>query len=138
MLTEATTAREMAGLVKPVRALLKQSKKIQAIKLVRERTNSGLKESLEFVNHVQGLPGVRAVKIAELWTEQATAKSITSTPDHKTTLAGPSNDATPEMPSGTGISLVDWYGQYMETHTYSDWERLVEKCLAAKTTEEEL
>ena len=36
------------------------------------------------------------------------------------------------------MSISEWYARYMETHTYSEWEQLVEKCLASKTAEEEL
>ena len=54
--TDVINAPELAALVKPVRALLKQNKKIEAIKLVRERTAYGLKESKEFVDHLQLLP----------------------------------------------------------------------------------
>ena len=39
---------------------------------------------------------------------------------------------------GTDMSLAEFYARYMETHTYLEWEQLVEKCLAAKTAEEEL
>ena len=138
MATELVAAREMAELVRPVRALLKRNKKIEAVKLVRERTDCGLKESLEFVNHVQALSGLRALKVAEAWTSSYPGQSISNTPDHKAEPPQTSNGAAPETPSDTGTSLADWYARYMETHTYSDWEQLVEKCLAAKSKEEEL
>jgi hypothetical protein len=138
MATELVTAREMAELVRPVRALLKQNKKIEAIKLVRERTGCGLKESLEFVQHMQSWPGAKAVKVAELWTSAGVRESISNTPDHKPTPAGTSNGDARERPSGTGMSLAEWYAHYMETHTYSDWEQLVEKCIAAKKTAEDV
>ena len=138
MASELVTAREMAVLVKPVRALLKQNKKIEAIKLVRERTGCGLKESLEFVQHVQSWPCAKAVKVAELWTSAGVGESISNTPDHKPTPAGTSNGDARERPSGTDISLADWYAQYMQTHTYWEWEALVEKCIAVEKTEEEL
>jgi hypothetical protein len=138
MATELVTAREMAELVRPVRALLKQNKKIEAIKLVRERTGYGLKESKDFVDHLQLLPGARAIKVAELWTNASVGESIGDTPDHKAELVGTSNGDARKGASGTDMSLAEWYARYMETHTYSEWEQLVEKCLAAKTTEEEL
>jgi hypothetical protein len=48
MTTELVTARELAELVGPVRAVLKKDKTIRSrrIKLARERTECGLKESL--------------------------------------------------------------------------------------------
>jgi ribosomal protein L7/L12 len=66
--TDVINAPELAALVKPVRALLKKNKKMDAIKLVRERTDFGLKDSKEFVEHVQALPGTKTRKVAELWT----------------------------------------------------------------------
>ena len=138
MATELVTAREMAELVRPVRALLKQNKKIEAIKLVRERMGYGLKESKDFVDHLQLLPGARAIKVAELWTNASVGESIGDTPDHKAELVGTSNGDARKGASGTDMSLAEWYARYVETHTYSEWEQLVEKCLAAKTTEEEL
>jgi hypothetical protein len=138
MATELVTARETAELVRPVRALLKQNKRIEAVRLVRERMDCGLKESLEFVNHVQALPGVKALKIAELWTSENVGESISDTPDHKAELVGTSNGDARTGAGGTDMSLAELYARYMETHTYSEWEQLVEKCLAAKTTEEEL
>jgi len=57
MATETVTARELAVLVKPVRALLRKNQKINAIKLALERTGCGLKECMEFVKHVQAWPG---------------------------------------------------------------------------------
>jgi len=125
---------EIVELVRPVRALPKQNKKIEAIKLVRERTGYGLKESKDFVDHVHLLPGERAIKVAELWTNA----SVGDTPDHKAEPAGTSNGDARKAASGADMSLAEWYARYMETHTYSEWEQLVEKCLAAKTTEEEL
>jgi hypothetical protein len=138
MATELVTAREMAELVRPVRALLKQNEKIEAIKLVRERTGYGLKESLEFVGHVQAWPGVKALKVAEQWTNASVGESIGDTPDHKAELVGTSNGDARKGAGGTDMSLAEFYARYMETHTYSEWEQLVEKCLAAKTAEEEL
>jgi hypothetical protein len=135
MATELVTAREMAELVRPVRALLKQNKKTEAIKLVNQRMGYGLKESLEFIRHVQLWPGARAIKVAELWTNASVGETIADTPDDKAEPAGTSNGCPPKTPSDTGISLADSYAQYMKTHTYSDWEQLVEKCLAAKSTE---
>ena len=68
--------REMAELVRPGRALLKQNKKIEAIKLVRERTGYVLKESKDFVDHLRVWPGARAIKVAELWTNASVGESI--------------------------------------------------------------
>lgn len=136
--TEKINAPELAALVKPVRALLKKNKKIDAIKLVRERMDCGLKESKEFVEHVQVLAGMKALKVAELWTSTASPDSNTAAPSHQAEPAGTSTRNTRETTSPNSTSLGGLYAHYMETHTYSDWERLVEKCLAAKSTEEEL
>jgi ribosomal protein L7/L12 len=76
MATETVTARELAVLVKAVRALLKQNKKIEAIKLVRKRTGCGLKESLGFVQHVQSWPGARAENVAKFWMNVTREESV--------------------------------------------------------------
>lgn len=65
-------------------------------------------------------------------------ESISDTPDHKAELVGTSNGDARTGAGGTDMSLAELYARYMETHTYSEWEQLVEKYLAAKTTEEEL
>jgi|SRR6267378_3839384 len=125
MTAETVTARELAVLVKPVRALLKQNKKIEAIKLVRKRTGCGLKESLVFVQHVQSWPGARAVKVAQLRTSARIGESISNMPDHNPTPAGTSNGDATEKLTATGTWLAEWYSRYMETHTYSQWEELI-------------
>ena len=40
-----------------------------------------------------------------------------------------------ESNDAKGMSLADWYA-YMETHTYAEWEQLLEKCVAMKQAEE--
>lgn len=67
MATHVTKAPDLAALVKPVRALLRKNLKINAIKLVRERTDCQFKECKEFVEHVHDWPRKRAEKVAELW-----------------------------------------------------------------------
>lgn len=138
MSTDVINAPALTALVKPVRALLKKNKKIEAIKLVRERMAWGLKESLDFVNHVEARHGVRAVKVAELWTSTISRELDTAAPSHHAEPAGTSTGNTRETANPNSTSLAELYAHYMEAHTYSDWERLVEKCLAAKSTEEEL
>ena len=140
MATEAVTAPELAALVKPVRALLTKNKKIGAIKLVRERTECGLKECKEFVEHVQAWPAARAEKVAELWvgitSGEAAADKAESEPQPAASSMEQSIEA-PESADAQGVSLADWYARYMQTHTYAEWEQLVEKCIAAEKTEEE-
>jgi len=130
-------ARELAVLVKLVRALLRKDKKQDAIELVHEHTGCGLNECENFVEHVHLWPGAKAMKVAELWTNSTSVESITNTQDAKAKPAGTSNGAAPKRPSGTGISLAEWYMRFMETHSYSQREELVERCLAAKKTEDE-
>jgi hypothetical protein len=136
MATEPITARELAALVKPVRALFTKKNKIAAIRLVRERTKCSLNESEEFVQHVESWPGAKAVKVAELWTSAGVGESISNTPDHRPTPAGTSNGDARERPSGTSMSLAEWYARYMQSHTYAEWEQLVERCIAARLTDE--
>jgi len=93
---------EIVELVRPVRALPKQNKKIEAIKLVRERTGYGLKESKDFVDHVHLLPGERAIKVAELWTNA----SVGDTPDHKAEPAGTSNGMPGKRPAARTCRLL--------------------------------
>jgi hypothetical protein len=138
MATEVVTAPELAALVKPVRALLRKNQKINAIKLARERTGCGLKECKEFVEHVQAWPGVRAEKVAEIWIRVAQDESIANTPEPE-----PQPSSTPKRKSmkarestdANSVSLADWYTQYMQIHTYSEWEQLVEKCISTKQAE---
>jgi hypothetical protein len=66
------------------------------------------------------------------------AELDTTVPSHQAEPAGTSTGRIRETASPKSTSLAGSYAQYMETHTYSDWERLVEKCLAAKSTDEEL
>jgi hypothetical protein len=141
MASESISAHELAALVKPVRALLTKNNKIAAIRLVRERTESGLRESKEFVEHVESWPAARAQMVAELWVRVASGEVLRDGFESVSMpMATPEEQLTGrrEPTNGGHLSLADWYAQYMETHTYSDWEQLVKQCLAAKTTEEEL
>jgi len=148
MTAETVTARELAVLVKPVRALLKQNKKIEAIKLVRKRTGCGLKESLVFVQHVQSWPGARAVKVAQLRTSARIGESISNMPDHNPTPAGTSNgDATEKLTGHGHMACRMVFALYGDAHlfTVGGVDPLcrirtvpIEKCLIAKTTEEQL
>ena len=94
--------------------------------------------SKEFVDHVQSLPGMKTRKVAELWTS-ATSRELD--PAAQSRQAEPAETLTEnarDMASPNSTSIGELYAHYMETHTYSEWERLVEKCLAAKSAEEEL
>jgi len=133
--------RGMAELVRPVRALLKQNKKIEAIKLVRELTDRGLKESKEFVDHVQARPGARALRVAELWIDIASRESIGNKPESEprpTPTSKEESMSAHESGDTQAVSLADWYAGYMQTHTYAEWEQLLETCLAANKREQEL
>jgi|GEM_PF-5703433 len=35
------------------------------------------------------------------------------------------------------LSLAEWFARYMQTHTYSEWEQLVEQCIAIAQTEQQ-
>ncbi len=140
MATEVITAPKLAELVKPVRALLTKTKKIHAIKLVRKTTGWGLKKSLEFVQHVQACPGARAQKVAALWIRSKRNESTIDAPEPELQqLVPPNGESTTarESADAKGMSLAESYAKYMETHTYSDWEQLVEKCIAAKEAEQQ-
>lgn len=133
MATESVSARELAALVQPVRALLTKHNKIAAIRIVRERTNFGPKEGKEFVEHVESWPAARAQKIADLWVGVASGEVMTDGSESVPKLLATSEERSTGRREPRGhLSLADVYARYMETHTYSDWEQLVEKCLAAK------
>ena len=137
MATHVTKAPDLAALVKPVRALLRKNLKINAIKLVRERTDCRLKECKEFVEHVHDWPRKRAEKVAELWISVTRNESVADTlePELKTAATPESESLKRESNDAKGMSLADWYA-YMETHTYAEWEQLLEKCVAMKQAEE--
>jgi|SRR5271170_1647807 len=134
MSAESISARELAALVKPVRALLTKNNKIAAIRLVRERTKCGMNESEEFVEHVESRPAARAQDVAELWigvtSGEAAADAAQCEPQPAATSKVELMKAR-EMTDAKGMSLADWYARYMKTHSYSQWEELTEKCLAA-------
>jgi ribosomal protein L7/L12 len=141
MATQSVTARELAALVKPVRALLTKKNKEAAVMLVRKRTKCGLEESKEFVEHVESRPAARAQDVAELWIGvtlgEAAADAAQCEPQPAATSKGELMKAR-EMTDAKGMSLADWYAQYMLTHTYPEWEQFVERCIAVKRAEEEL
>ena len=113
---------------------------IDAIKLVRERTGCGLKESLAFVQHVQSWTGARAVKVAELWVSITSREFIPNTPESRPQPVAVSKRESMETRTSDitkGMSLAEWYSNYMETHTYSEWEQLVEECISARQSEQQ-
>ena len=137
MASNVVRAPDLGALVKPVRALLRKNRKIDAIKLVRERTDCRLKECKEFVEHVHAWPSTRAKKVADLWINITRDESLANTlpPELKPAATPESESVKRESNDAKGISLADWYA-YMETHTYAKWEQLLEKCVAMKQAEE--
>lgn len=137
MANEEITTSQLAELVRPVRALLKGSQKILAIKLVRERTNYDLKESKDLVDFVAARPGTKSRRVAELWIgrreDHLVSFEVQPTEPGTTPIPGSAKNgkSTTRQPK----LLAEWYARYMQAHTYSDWEQLVEECIAITQTE---
>ena len=138
MSAESISARELAALVKPVRALLTKKNKEAAVMLVRERTKCGLEESKEFVKHVESRPAARAQDVAELWIGvtlgEAAADEMESEPQLAARSIAQSVEAR-EAVDAKDMSLAEWYARFMQTHSYREWEQLIEKIIALKKTE---
>ena len=80
MAIDVVKAPGLAALVKPVRALLKKNQEITAIKLVRERTEYGLKEAKDFVAE-PGTACTEATALRRPSSENASAANVTSRPE---------------------------------------------------------
>jgi hypothetical protein len=121
MATESISARELAALVKPVRALLTKKNKEAAVMLVTERTKCGLEESKEFVEHVESRPAARAQDVAEGVTlGEAAADEMESEPQLAARSIAQSVEAR-EAVDAKDMSLAEWYARFMQRTTTSSW-----------------
>jgi hypothetical protein len=132
MATHVTKAPDLAAHVKPVRALFRKNLKINAIKLVRERTDCGLKECKEFVEHVQDWPRKRAEKVAELWIAFPRDESIAT----EALELEPAQAAMPDRESANRGESTHAEGMSLaESHVRYETERMlrhVESCAACQ------
>lgn len=129
MTTNVTKARELASLVKPVRALLKKKRKLNAIEFVCQRIPYELKEAKDFVRYVQARPYAKAKNLAELWmnlSRESLEEAAVHEPEPIT------------MQEETHVSSGDWYTSYLQTHSYADWVHLVEESIALRKAEDKL
>jgi len=129
MTTNVTKTRELAALVKPVRALLTKKRKLNAIKLVCERIPYGFKEAKDFVDYVQARPHAKAKNLAELWM---------NLPRESVAEAAELEFEPIAMQEEEGVSAGDWYTRYMQTHSYADWVQLVKESIVLRQAEDEL
>jgi hypothetical protein len=140
MATNVTKAPHLEALVKPVRALLRKKQYIQAIKLVRERTAYHLKEAKDFVDHVKARPGAKAENVAGLWLSTTIPGSLpeATEPEPQPFTAHAQSEANGPQAANDrlGNSWATFYVEFMQTHTYAEWEQLIEQVVALKQAKE--